>query len=207
MIWVTLNMGRSATNHQGNVMELSGNFTLSRVVTLNLYPNQKRYDGYMYPVYPRRRCPWLSEQTVEHDLCAAGNSCSVVSMTSVLPVTRAVVKHYWYNVFFVAFETQEAFEGDKTGRSWPMLHSSTLWWCDSCKCFMTCNFGSYVSAVIVLRLLSNCDEMLESVVQGSHTSRLSIWKSQKFFPQISRPWNIPWKFCLLNYTVVVSSRL
>jgi len=130
-----------------------------------------------------------------------------LSMTSVLPVTRAVVKHYWYNVFFVAFETQEAFEGDKTGRSWPMLHSSTLWWCDSCKCFMTCNFGSYVSAVIVLRLLSNCDEMLESVVQGSHTSRLSIWKSQKFFPQISRPWNIPWKFCLLNYTVVVSSRL
>ena len=29
MIWVTLNMGRSAVNRQGNVMELSGNFTLS----------------------------------------------------------------------------------------------------------------------------------------------------------------------------------
>jgi len=30
MIWVTLNMGRSAGSRQGNVMELSGNFTLSR---------------------------------------------------------------------------------------------------------------------------------------------------------------------------------
>jgi len=29
MVWVTLNMGRSAANCQGNVMELSGNFTLS----------------------------------------------------------------------------------------------------------------------------------------------------------------------------------
>jgi len=29
MIWVTLNMDRSATNRQGNVIELSGNFTLS----------------------------------------------------------------------------------------------------------------------------------------------------------------------------------
>ena len=29
MIWVTLNMVRSAVNRQGNVMELSGNFTLS----------------------------------------------------------------------------------------------------------------------------------------------------------------------------------
>ena len=29
MIWVTLNMGRSVANCQGNVMELSGNFTWS----------------------------------------------------------------------------------------------------------------------------------------------------------------------------------
>jgi len=35
MIWVTLNMGRSAANRQGNDMELSGNFTLSGEWSLN----------------------------------------------------------------------------------------------------------------------------------------------------------------------------
>jgi len=41
-----------------------------------------------------------------------------------------VAKHYSYNMLSVAFETHEAFERDKTGRSWPTLPSgpSVMLW-------------------------------------------------------------------------------
>jgi len=55
MIRVSLNMGRSATNSQGNVMELSGNFTLSGEWSISL----KKTFGAVRAVYFTERMSCL----------------------------------------------------------------------------------------------------------------------------------------------------
>jgi len=78
----------------------------------------------------------LAEQVIEHGTmqCMRRSNLSICC------------KHYCCIVLFIAFETHEAFERDKTGRSWQKWHYPTLRCCDLRECFS--NFRYITSPVI-----------------------------------------------------------